>query len=497
MCASRLSSIDAGDRRSWGLGITLTSSTSNTDLENAAAAIGIVPARSTASPESSQGAVEDKAAADAGRNAEPAEAGFAYSLFQRLSRGVASLMSTTIDERSSQGGAKPKSQIEDMLETYYMSQGREVPEWVHNPPPDPPMNTQNTSITATAPASEKKHKHRRSAVEEATPPTPRPKEEPVRANPVQRSRTRLHIGRIIRPQLPFGLGGGSSAPSTPGAQVDSKNAAAAAAAKSPTGDLQGDAGNLRTTTPSRSSSQQAPAPSPPRNPCDSGFTSPQIQESVQASASASTSRVGVGELPHLRNIPGTPLTVPEFQLDSEQLAAGASSHLSPHSPNARNASGILRRAHTVGAQLQRSDHSVREGSPITLNSVPPRGLGNKLLSPTHASRPQTPHAPSMRSPLGAAQVNAQEPAATPAQTDSCPNMDASELNTPSELSTPAAPSASAEPGAASRSSAHPGLSTLAEMCSDAGSSLRSAPSKLKPATRKVKKLFRRKKQGQN
>ncbi|KAJ2556431.1 hypothetical protein EV175_002013, partial [Coemansia sp. RSA 1933] len=61
--------------------------------------------------------------------AEPAS-----SFFQRLATGITSFMSTASDPAD-----HPTTQIEDMLTSYYLSQGRDVPAWVHDPPPDPPM----------------------------------------------------------------------------------------------------------------------------------------------------------------------------------------------------------------------------------------------------------------------------------------------------------------------------------------------------------------------
>ncbi|KAJ2762199.1 hypothetical protein H4S06_000790 [Coemansia sp. BCRC 34490] len=77
--------------------------------------------------------------------------GATASFFQRLATSVTSFMSTTATDSALASGSsmadRPKSQIEDMLESYYLSQGKEVPYWVRNPPPDPAIADPRPSST--------------------------------------------------------------------------------------------------------------------------------------------------------------------------------------------------------------------------------------------------------------------------------------------------------------------------------------------------------------
>ncbi|KAJ2607431.1 hypothetical protein EV177_005522 [Coemansia sp. RSA 1804] len=77
--------------------------------------------------------------------------GTTASFFQRLATSVTSFISTTATDSALASGSsmadRPKSQIEDMLESYYLSQGKEVPYWVRNPPPDPAISDPRPSST--------------------------------------------------------------------------------------------------------------------------------------------------------------------------------------------------------------------------------------------------------------------------------------------------------------------------------------------------------------
>ncbi|KAJ2339519.1 hypothetical protein GGF43_006627, partial [Coemansia sp. RSA 2618] len=129
---------DSG-RGSMGLGIVLTDESRNVDFERAAAAaMGL--ARSSSNNSS---------------NPDHHHIGYQEeSIFTRLVSGISSFMSTTVhdddDGDSTQNQQlQPKSRIQDMLESYYMAQNRQVPDWVYHPPIDPPIS----SSAATRPAS--------------------------------------------------------------------------------------------------------------------------------------------------------------------------------------------------------------------------------------------------------------------------------------------------------------------------------------------------------
>ncbi|KAJ1770893.1 hypothetical protein LPJ74_002789 [Coemansia sp. RSA 1843] len=152
------------NRGSWGLGIVLANPDQEPLIENTG--MGMAGLMTTQSP----GYVEKPQKTPAGVSSLPtsrtptkssstrAKQSMSTtdvptaSFFHRLATGITSFMSTT-PESGNNLADKPKSQIEDMLVSYYLSQGREVPDWVHNPPPDPPVNvcTRPTSIVLTNP----------------------------------------------------------------------------------------------------------------------------------------------------------------------------------------------------------------------------------------------------------------------------------------------------------------------------------------------------------
>ncbi|KAJ2781692.1 hypothetical protein GGI15_003149 [Coemansia interrupta] len=250
-------------RESWGLGITLSKSQQDVDFEQAAATMGLV----TSHFGNGSNANINTFAPDS----QPQQAS-AFSFFSRLANSISSMISSSAannndngDEDDSYLPLGSKTQIEDMLESYYLSQGREVPEWVHDPPPDPPLDNgvRNQSyvddnlVSASSKSSSKEG-----------------------SNPgvISRGFARLNIGRFARPQAARGLHSSS-------ASVSEGNGAANAA-------------------------------------IDSGFNSPVNPPSLHHTPSINVEMVGED---NRDRVPlDTPETSASFQLDSDQLAASVS-----------------------------------------------------------------------------------------------------------------------------------------------------------------------------
>ncbi|KAJ2803686.1 hypothetical protein H4R20_002797, partial [Coemansia guatemalensis] len=127
---------DAANRESMGLGIMLTNNTPEIDFQRMAESMGL-----ETSHISNHTTTSGRAAPEPPKPAP--------TLFTRLFGGISSFMSTVDDSERSRA-QQPKSQIEDMLEAYYISQNRDVPSWVYNPPPDPPINIDNQPANVTA-----------------------------------------------------------------------------------------------------------------------------------------------------------------------------------------------------------------------------------------------------------------------------------------------------------------------------------------------------------
>ncbi|KAJ2381492.1 hypothetical protein GGI05_005963, partial [Coemansia sp. RSA 2603] len=249
-----------GSRESWGLGITLSKSQQDVDFEQAAATMGLVTSHFG---DGSKPDVNTFAS-----DSQPQQAS-AFSFFSRLANSVSSMIFSSAtnndDNRDEDDSYLPlgsKTQIEDMLESYYLSQGRAVPEWVHDPPPDPPLDSGVRSqsyvnenlVSASSKSSSK-----------------------ASSNPgvISRGFARLNIGRFTRPQAARGLHSSS-------ASVSEGNSAANAA-------------------------------------IDSGFNSPANPPSLRHTPSINVEMVDEG---NRNRVPlDTPETSTSFQLDSDQLAA--------------------------------------------------------------------------------------------------------------------------------------------------------------------------------
>ncbi|KAI7829297.1 hypothetical protein BX661DRAFT_170711 [Kickxella alabastrina] len=183
---------DSG-RQSWGLGIKLTNNSNITDFEHAAATMGLVTSQrqhEQADPRHSMQTSRNRTSTIS--DSQPATA---YSFFNKLA---------TQEQQQFQ----TKSQIEDMLESFYLSQGRQVPEWVHNPPPDPPANLEARNASNMSfdynPDAVNAASSSKMAAESSKPST---------SGVIGKSFSKLNIGKLPRPQFSFGLRSTSSGPS--------------------------------------------------------------------------------------------------------------------------------------------------------------------------------------------------------------------------------------------------------------------------------------------
>ncbi|KAJ2864620.1 hypothetical protein GGI22_001675 [Coemansia erecta] len=194
------------NRESWGLGIVLANPDQEPRIENTGMGMGGL--MTTHSP----GHIEQRPRPNAlslppsriptraASTKQSMPATDNASFFQRLATGITSFMSTAPE--SSELDMQPKSQIEDMLVSYYLSQGRDVPGWVHYPPQDPPgtVSQRPTSIVLTNPPvpAELDTSRDRSQVSLSVNPSREGSSQPESSKSVLQSFARLNIGRFTR-----------------------------------------------------------------------------------------------------------------------------------------------------------------------------------------------------------------------------------------------------------------------------------------------------------
>ncbi|KAJ1891423.1 hypothetical protein LPJ66_006926 [Kickxella alabastrina] len=357
---------DSG-RQSWGLGIKLTNSSNITDFEHAAATMGLVTSQrqhEQADPRHSMQTSRNRTSTIS--DSQPATA---YSFFNKLASNIGSFMnmgtdpnnnSTTQEKQQFQS----KSQIEDMLESFYLSQGRQIPEWVHNPPPDPPANLEmrnagnmsfDYNLGAVNAASSSKM-----AAESSKSST---------SGVIGKSFSKLNIGKLSRPQFSFGLRSTSSGPSEG------------------SGGGGGEGSRMNTATGVQPSAY------------DSGFDSPMGSESMRTEdtpsvavhpAQINDSHIGGASSVPLLNTPEYKSST-AFRLDSEQPAASASAsdmddagYFSPHS-NAKSSKSPQYSRTLVDRWLRNSGNKdatkKHTGSPISLSSSMPGESDREKSSP--------------------------------------------------------------------------------------------------------------------
>ncbi|KAJ1875075.1 hypothetical protein LPJ55_001013 [Coemansia sp. RSA 990] len=289
---------DSG-RGSFGLGIVLTES-QESQLDPVVSAMPVTPSS----------AMYEMSLPETTRNswASSDQQKTAPSMFARLINGISAFMSTT-DEQIG-----PKTRIEDMLESYYMSQDRQVPEWVYNPPPDPPQSTKSqrpTSIIVEQPQV---------ASRESLEPSRESSTKPSSASTssVLRPFARLNISRLTRPGASTRMRIASPTPSSAPSDISFSMARSGS--------------KLRRVWPQqlslRSGSSRPSSPSPA-----SRVTPVPVNVRMVDSGNDSESP-----------------TLPQFMIDSSQLSAPSSRSQSPFAKlNRRN---WQNRAGSEGSQRQ-------------------------------------------------------------------------------------------------------------------------------------------------
>ncbi|KAJ1947819.1 hypothetical protein GGF37_000196 [Kickxella alabastrina] len=380
---------DSG-RQSWGLGIKLTNNSNITDFEHAAATMGLVTSQrqhEQADPRHSMQTSRNRTSTIS--DSQPATA---YSFFNKLASNIGSFMNMGTDPNNStaqeQQQFQTKSQIEDMLESFYLSQGRQVPEWVHNPPPDPPANLEARNASNMSfdynPDAVNAASSSKMAAESSKPST---------SGVIGKSFSKLNIGKLPRPQFSFGLRSTSSGPSES------------------TGGGGREGSGMSTATGVQPSAY------------DSGFDSPMGSESVRAEGTPSVvvhpahindSHIGGASSVPLLNTPEYESST-AFRLDSEQLAVSASAsdmdgagYFSPHS-NAKSPKSPQCSRTLVDRWLRSSGHrdatKKHTGSPISLSSIMPGESDREESSPgfktaNSKSAPAADPFPAKKSQLG-------------------------------------------------------------------------------------------------
>ncbi|KAJ1647688.1 hypothetical protein LPJ64_000935, partial [Coemansia asiatica] len=280
----------------------------------------------------------------------------ALSFFGRLTSSISALISSSnVTEEGPVLPLDSKSQIEDMLESYYLSQGRPVPGWVNRPPSDPPMGHVDVQKTSGSPTNNDSGSQVPNSSEHSS-------SKSSNQGMISRSIARLNFARIPRPQISFGLRSSSASAS------ESSNADDRAR----------------------------------RNVHDSGFNSPSgldlpsIHEtpsiSVQMVDELGSSRYDNSAADSERELTDTPAydSTETFQLDSDQLAASVSAsdresspgyfspkwfHKSPK-PVQRNRTMVNRWLHGEEKQGSKKQAS----TPISLSSLMPQSNNGKARS---------------------------------------------------------------------------------------------------------------------
>ncbi|KAJ2741603.1 hypothetical protein GGI20_005075 [Coemansia sp. BCRC 34301] len=181
-------------------------------------------------------------------------------------------MTTEVDEAGSGGlqAAKRKTQLEDMLEAYYLSHGRPVPDWVHCPPPDPPANVEEVSREASSVVVGKMPAYKsasslaslREGDSEAERCSKAKSKNSSSTSGALKSFTRLNISRLARAQFSLGGGGVNSSPASTGG---------------PALDIAGDQVLYTAADPGQAlRGREVPVAEQARDAHDSGFNSPML-----------------------------------------------------------------------------------------------------------------------------------------------------------------------------------------------------------------------------
>ncbi|KAJ2762462.1 hypothetical protein IWQ57_005794, partial [Coemansia nantahalensis] len=313
------------------------------------------------------------------------EGGGEASLLTRIMSSLAALVSTGEDKDSERG--RPKSRIEDMLESYYEGQGREVPWWVHDPPPDPPVVADGRAGrgTGAGAGAETTDESQTSSVELGRDSSTRPS---TRSNTgVLRSFARLNIGRLARSQTPRSRPRESASPGAPAHAASEGNSGAPVAP--------GMGARLRRMLPPQLAG---------RGGLDSGFGSPALRGRAGASNEPQSPVLirlvdSVSSSPAERTTPSTfaDFAQPTFALDTSQLSAAAAAGSVPelvrsHRPSPHHHSPHLE--HSVRQVLSARPRTATPGSPVPGTRTAPRikTFASPAAAPTPPPAPPLPSA---------------------------------------------------------------------------------------------------------
>ncbi|KAJ2305085.1 hypothetical protein IWW55_002119 [Coemansia sp. RSA 2706] len=341
---------DSG-RGSMGLGIVLSNDSRNIDFERAAATMGLVTSQtpSYSTTGSNPGASRNSRAMDE-HNAAP-------SVFARLISGISSFMAT-VDE-SDQG--RPKTRIEDMLESYYIGQGREVPGWVYNPPPDPPTSAETRPNSIVIDSIDTT---RVSSAEPSRETSAKPSS--MSTNGVLRSFARLNISRLTRP-------GSSRAVQSSSASVSSAVSNRESEPPSEPSAQSRSASRLRRMWPHQLSIRSGQ---------DSGFNSPAPLD-VQPASQINVQLIDSGNDSSSEDTQSA-YSPPQFMLDSSQLRYSASRSTSPAVSRSRSPFGATRQG---SDSESRSTRRGRTATPLSREHSESLRLSGIRLRPSGRQTP--------------------------------------------------------------------------------------------------------------
>ncbi|KAJ2158094.1 hypothetical protein GGF46_004029 [Coemansia sp. RSA 552] len=276
------------------------------------------------------------------------EAG-ASSLFSRVFSGIAAFMSTVDD--NNQPGTQEKSRTEDMLEAYYMSQGRDVPAWVYNPPEDPPMSLEPPGTGVESPGPRTRDSDREVSSKPSS----------IGTNSVLRSFAKLNISRLGRPPHAVresSSGPGNGEPSSSDSRIR----------------------RIMSTTHTASLKSRARSSKP------SSVEPSRIAVQMVDSASSSSSRS------YQESLGANPDEWPRYALESTQLSSGPTSkNVSPAVSRHPSFFYVPRRGLAKGKYVRRSEtpqrsHSTSEGIESPAEISPPL-----LVGPAEYVTPVSPH----------------------------------------------------------------------------------------------------------
>ncbi|KAJ2705962.1 hypothetical protein H4R19_005062, partial [Coemansia spiralis] len=182
-------------RNSLGLGIVLTDESHDAEYPQDMLTAGMLASHAIGQTQTSDFGGSTPPARSSGTD-YPGQQRGEVSLLARIMGGLTALVSTADDKDADQG--QSKSRIEDMLESYYAGQGRDVPYWVHDPPPDPRVVVEKRPTSFNMDSVEESPS---SSIDIGRESSAKPST--VSNTGVFRSFAKLNISRLARSQTPW------------------------------------------------------------------------------------------------------------------------------------------------------------------------------------------------------------------------------------------------------------------------------------------------------